>query len=216
MRAHRFSLRCALVRATLPTQQVSLASVMLASTLSLSRPACGTLLSTVSKVCTQLSSLQKHAHNRFVGCCGFSQKLPHHICLFRWYVHNHMFISLWALIMCKDAKKKFERTKPHCNIGTIGHVDHGKTSTTAAITKLLAEKNLAIYKKYSDIDKSPEEKCTCNALFLLINNNTLHYFIFSYLESCSPWYHYYSFTHWVPDWKQTLCPHRLPRPSTLH
>jgi elongation factor Tu len=59
----------------------------------------------------------------------------------------------------KEAKKKFERTKPHCNIGTIGHVDHGKTTTTAAITKLLSEKNLATYKKYTDIDKSPEEKC---------------------------------------------------------
>jgi elongation factor Tu len=57
-----------------------------------------------------------------------------------------------------DVKRKFERTKPHCNIGTIGHVDHGKTTTTAAITKLLSEKNLAEYKQYSDIDKSPEEK----------------------------------------------------------
>jgi elongation factor Tu len=56
------------------------------------------------------------------------------------------------------AKEKFERTKPHCNIGTIGHVDHGKTSLTAAITKILAEKGQAQYKAYDAIDAAPEEK----------------------------------------------------------
>ena len=56
------------------------------------------------------------------------------------------------------AKAKFERTKPHCNIGTIGHVDHGKTSLTAAITKVLAEKGQAEYKAYDSIDAAPEEK----------------------------------------------------------
>jgi elongation factor Tu len=56
------------------------------------------------------------------------------------------------------AKEKFERTKPHCNIGTIGHVDHGKTSLTAAITKILAEKGQATYKAYDSIDAAPEEK----------------------------------------------------------
>jgi elongation factor Tu len=56
------------------------------------------------------------------------------------------------------SKAKFERTKPHCNIGTIGHVDHGKTSLTAAITKILAETGGAQYKKYDDIDAAPEEK----------------------------------------------------------
>src|SRR6201981_1213853 len=55
-------------------------------------------------------------------------------------------------------KAKFERTKPHCNIGTIGHVDHGKTSLTAAITKVLAEKGQAQYTAYDQIDKAPEEK----------------------------------------------------------
>ena len=55
-------------------------------------------------------------------------------------------------------KAKFERNKPHCNIGTIGHVDHGKTSLTAAITKVLAEKGQAIYTAYDQIDKAPEEK----------------------------------------------------------
>jgi elongation factor Tu len=56
------------------------------------------------------------------------------------------------------AKGKFERTKPHCNIGTIGHVDHGKTSLTAAITKVLAETGGATYTAYDSIDKAPEEK----------------------------------------------------------
>jgi elongation factor Tu len=56
------------------------------------------------------------------------------------------------------AKAKFERTKPHCNIGTIGHVDHGKTSLTAAITKVLAEKGGATFTAYDQIDKAPEEK----------------------------------------------------------
>ena len=56
------------------------------------------------------------------------------------------------------AKAKFERNKPHCNIGTIGHVDHGKTSLTAAITKVLAETGGATYTAYDQIDKAPEEK----------------------------------------------------------
>jgi elongation factor Tu len=56
------------------------------------------------------------------------------------------------------AKKKFERTKPHCNVGTIGHVDHGKTTLTAAITKILAETGDADYVPYDQIDKAPEEK----------------------------------------------------------
>jgi elongation factor Tu len=56
------------------------------------------------------------------------------------------------------AKAKFERTKPHCNVGTIGHVDHGKTSLTAAITKVLAETGGATYTAYDQIDKAPEER----------------------------------------------------------
>nr|MBA2629268.1 elongation factor Tu [Rickettsiaceae bacterium] len=56
------------------------------------------------------------------------------------------------------AKAKFERNKPHCNIGTIGHVDHGKTSLTAAITKVLAKKGQAKESKYDEIDGAPEEK----------------------------------------------------------
>src|SRR4026209_2989331 len=56
------------------------------------------------------------------------------------------------------AKAKFERNKPHCNIGTIGHVDHGKTSLTAAITKVPAETGGATFTAYDQIDKAPEEK----------------------------------------------------------
>ena len=56
------------------------------------------------------------------------------------------------------AKAKFERNKPHCNIGTIGHVDHGKTSLTAAITKVLAKTGGATFTAYDQIDKAPEEK----------------------------------------------------------
>jgi elongation factor Tu len=56
------------------------------------------------------------------------------------------------------AKEKFERTKPHVNIGTIGHVDHGKTTLTAAITKVYAAKDLATFTTFDEIDKAPEEK----------------------------------------------------------
>ena len=56
------------------------------------------------------------------------------------------------------AKKKFERTKPHVNIGTIGHIDHGKTSLTAAITKYLALKGGAEYRAFDTIDNAPEER----------------------------------------------------------
>jgi len=55
-------------------------------------------------------------------------------------------------------KAKFERTKPHVNIGTIGHVDHGKTTLTAAITKVMASKGLAQFKAFDSIDNAPEER----------------------------------------------------------
>src|SRR6516162_10171029 len=56
------------------------------------------------------------------------------------------------------ARELFERKKPHVNIGTIGHVDHGKTTLTAAITKALAEQGLANFKAFDEIDNAPEEK----------------------------------------------------------
>ena len=63
-----------------------------------------------------------------------------------------------VFLLCKMADKKFDRTKPHVNIGTIGHVDHGKTTLTSAITMVLAKKGMAEAKKYEDIDNAPEEK----------------------------------------------------------
>ena len=56
------------------------------------------------------------------------------------------------------AKQKFERTKPHVNIGTIGHVDHGKTTLTAAITKVLSDSGLSDFIEFDNIDKAPEER----------------------------------------------------------
>src|ERR1700685_4412519 len=76
------------------------------------------------------------------------------------------------------AKAKFERNKPHCNIGTIGHVDHGKTSLTAAITKVLAETGKATYTAYDQIDKAPEEKArgiTINTAHVEYETDARHY-----------------------------------------
>ncbi|NOR04838.1 MAG: elongation factor Tu, partial [Deltaproteobacteria bacterium] len=56
------------------------------------------------------------------------------------------------------SKQKFERTKPHVNVGTIGHIDHGKTTLTAAITRILAEQGKAKYIPFDEIDKAPEER----------------------------------------------------------
>jgi len=56
------------------------------------------------------------------------------------------------------AKQKFQRTKPHVNVGTIGHVDHGKTTLTSAITKVLSLKGLASYRDFWSIDNAPEER----------------------------------------------------------
>ena len=76
------------------------------------------------------------------------------------------------------AKQKFERTKPHVNIGTIGHVDHGKTTLTAAITKYLAMKGQAEYEDYSSIDKAPEERergITINTAHVEYETDARHY-----------------------------------------
>ena len=75
-------------------------------------------------------------------------------------------------------KEKFERTKPHCNIGTIGHVDHGKTSLTAAITKVLAEQGKAKFTAYDQIDAAPEEKArgiTINTAHVEYETEKRHY-----------------------------------------
>ncbi len=76
------------------------------------------------------------------------------------------------------AKEKFSRNKPHCNIGTIGHVDHGKTSLTAAITKVLAETGGATFKAYEQIDAAPEEKArgiTINTSHVEYQTENRHY-----------------------------------------
>ena len=76
------------------------------------------------------------------------------------------------------AKAKFERTKPHVNIGTIGHVDHGKTTLTAAITKTLASKGQADFVDYANIDKAPEEKArgiTISTAHVEYETNNRHY-----------------------------------------
>jgi elongation factor Tu len=76
------------------------------------------------------------------------------------------------------AKEKFNRDKPHCNIGTIGHVDHGKTSLTAAITKILAETGGATFMAYDMIDKAPEEKArgiTINTAHVEYQTKNRHY-----------------------------------------
>ena len=75
-------------------------------------------------------------------------------------------------------KAKFERNKPHCNIGTIGHVDHGKTTLTAAITMILAKSGGATAKKYEDIDAAPEEKArgiTINTAHVEYETANRHY-----------------------------------------
>jgi len=76
------------------------------------------------------------------------------------------------------AKAKFERTKPHCNIGTIGHIDHGKTTLTAAITKVLAAQGTAQFVAFDQIDKAPEEKArgiTINTAHVEYETKNRHY-----------------------------------------
>ena len=76
------------------------------------------------------------------------------------------------------AKQKFDRSKPHVNIGTIGHVDHGKTTLTSAITSVLAKKGLAEKQAYEQIDKAPEEKArgiTINTSHVEYETDKRHY-----------------------------------------
>src|SRR3972149_4951445 len=76
------------------------------------------------------------------------------------------------------SKEKFDRSKPHCNVGTIGHIDHGKTTLTAAITKVLALKRMAQYRAYDSIDSAPEEKArgiTINIAHVEYQTDKRHY-----------------------------------------
>src|SRR6202051_2237702 len=76
------------------------------------------------------------------------------------------------------AKEQFQRNKPHVNIGTIGHVDHGKTTLTAAITKVLAEKGGAKFRDYASIDNTPEERArgiTINTTHVEYETDARHY-----------------------------------------
>src|SRR5437763_14221343 len=76
------------------------------------------------------------------------------------------------------AKEAFKRDKPHVNVGTIGHVDHGKTTLTAAITTVLAKKGMAEVRKYADIDNAPEEKergITINTAHVEYQSDKRHY-----------------------------------------
>ncbi|MCX6288128.1 MAG: elongation factor Tu, partial [Bacteroidetes bacterium] len=76
------------------------------------------------------------------------------------------------------AKEKFERTKPHVNVGTIGHIDHGKTTLTAAITLVLADKGLSVFRSFDSIDNAPEEKArgiTINTAHIEYQTASRHY-----------------------------------------
>lgn len=98
-------------------------------------------------------------------------------------LHNYVKILQVAVPKCNQVrlyaeKKVFERSKPHCNVGTIGHVDHGKTTLTAAITKVLAEQKLAKIRQYADIDNAPEEKArgiTINVAHIEYQTEARHY-----------------------------------------
>src|SRR5665213_3607648 len=84
------------------------------------------------------------------------------------------------------AKEKFQRNKPHCNIGTIGHVDHGKTTLTAAITMVLAKTGGATAMKYADIDAAPEEKArgiTINTAHVEYETKARHYAHVDYVKN---------------------------------
>lgn len=83
------------------------------------------------------------------------------------------------------AKQKFDRSKPHCNVGTIGHVDHGKTTLTAAITKTLSTKGWADFRAYDQIDNAPEEKArglTIAISHIEYQTETRHYAILTVLD----------------------------------
>lgn len=90
----------------------------------------------------------------------------------------HYIIPTYTQRRYYAEKRVFERVKPHCNVGTIGHVDHGKTTLTAAITKVLSDQKLAQAKKYTEIDNAPEEKArgiTINVAHIEYQTENRHY-----------------------------------------
>ncbi|XP_056390562.1 elongation factor Tu, mitochondrial [Hyla sarda] len=108
----------------------------------------------------------------------FSRLPAHSLRIATWPSPATRFCPLLYRNYAAEAKKTYSREKPHVNIGTIGHVDHGKTTLTAAITKILAEAGGAQFKKYEEIDNAPEEKArgiTINASHVEYTTPNRHY-----------------------------------------
>ncbi|XP_029171814.1 elongation factor Tu, mitochondrial-like [Nylanderia fulva] len=106
----------------------------------------------------------------------FTKQLPK--CQRRYQLNSRVFLPTVTSQRFYAEKKVFTRDKPHCNVGTIGHVDHGKTTLTAAITKVLSEKELATAKGYNEIDNAPEEKArgiTINVAHIEYQTENRHY-----------------------------------------
>ncbi|KAL6264659.1 hypothetical protein P5V15_004759 [Pogonomyrmex californicus] len=105
----------------------------------------------------------------------FAKQLPN---CYRCQLNTQLFLPTITSQRFYAEKQVFSRDKPHCNIGTIGHVDHGKTTLTAAITKILSEKQLATAKGYNEIDNAPEEKArgiTINVAHIEYQTENRHY-----------------------------------------
>lgn len=114
----------------------------------------------------------KALQQSYKGCCHSSKLLKEGL------IFKRIYDSQIRYYAAEGAKKVFSREKPHVNIGTIGHVDHGKTTLTAAITKVLAEAGGAKYKAYADIDNAPEERArgiTINAAHVEYETENRHY-----------------------------------------
>lgn len=104
---------------------------------------------------------------------GEITKYQHNVRVTKWFLPSSSFQRYYAI-----EKKVYSRDKPHCNVGTIGHVDHGKTTLTAAITKVLADKALAKEKGYAEIDNAPEERArgiTINVAHIEYQTPNRHY-----------------------------------------
>jgi len=118
----------------------------------------------------QCSCAQQRRNVFFNSCNDSAKSVP--------YLFQTYHFRCYAADSSATSKKSYRRTKPHVNIGTIGHVDHGKTTLTAAITKLLSQHGGAKFKSYADIDNAPEEKArgiTINAANVEYETETRHY-----------------------------------------